>query len=180
MPFAIAAGGGLAGTAFALEIVRGGGRAMIIEKSAGPHHNGPHHKVCGEFLSEIAALLLRHLGVNCDLLGCSTIAKLRLDDGTSYAMAPLPFHARGLSRLRLDEVLITAATAAGVEVLRATAVEGSLRMRTAAAAFKRPEAFSRRRSCSGEREAQRARSLSPGRPAGRIQNPCDTFRGRPA
>ncbi len=69
-------------------------------------------------------MLLRYLGVDCDLLGCSTISKLRLADGTSQAMAPLPFRARGLSRLRLDEALITAATEAGVEVRRATAVEG--------------------------------------------------------
>jgi flavin-dependent dehydrogenase len=119
MLFAIAAGGGLGGCAFALEIVCGGGRAMIIEKSA-----GPHHKVCGEFLSENTALLLRHLHVDCDLLGSSKIAKLRLADGTSEATAPLPFPARGLSRFRLDEALIGAAAAAGVEVLRGTAVEG--------------------------------------------------------
>lgn len=116
---AIAAGGGLAGAAFALEVVRGGGRSMIIEKSA-----GPHHKVCGEFLSENAALLLRHLGVDCDLLGGSKIDTFRLADGTWQATAPLPFPARGLSRFRLDEALIAAAAAAGVEVLRATVVDG--------------------------------------------------------
>ena len=65
---AIAAGGGLAGAAFALEIVRCGGRAMIVEKSA-----GPHHKVCGEFLSENAAVLLRYLGVDCDQLGSNKV-----------------------------------------------------------------------------------------------------------
>jgi len=116
---AIAAGGGLAGAAFALEIVRGGGRSMIIEKSA-----GPHHKVCGEFVSEDAALLLRNLGVDCDLLGSSRIDHLRLADGAWRARVPLPFHARGLSRFRLDEALIAAAAAAGVEVLRGTSVEG--------------------------------------------------------
>jgi flavin-dependent dehydrogenase len=123
---AIAAGGGLAGTAFALEIVRGGGRSMIIEKSA-----GPHHKVCGEFLSENAALLLRHLGVDCDLLGSNTISKFWLADGTWQAMAQLPFQARGLSRFRLDEALIAAAAATGVEVLRGTVVEGIIEERGA-------------------------------------------------
>jgi len=116
---AIAVGGGLAGAAFALEIVRGGGRAMIIEKSA-----GPHHKVCGEFLSENAVFLLQHLGVDCDLLGSSSIDQFRLADGAWRATATLPFHARGLSRFRLDEALIAAATAAGVEVLRGIRVEG--------------------------------------------------------
>ncbi len=116
---AIAAGGGLAGAAFALEVVRCGGRAMIVEKSA-----GPHHKVCGEFLSENAALLLGHLGVDCDRLGCSKVETLRLADGASQVTAPLPFQGRGLSRFRLDEALLIAAQAAGVEVLRATVVEG--------------------------------------------------------
>ena len=116
---AIAAGGGLAGAAFALEIVRGGGRSLIIEKSV-----GPHHKVCGEFLTENAALLLRYLGVDCDLLGSSKVDKFRLADGTWQATAPLPFTARGLSRFRLDEALIAAAAAAGAEVLRATSIEG--------------------------------------------------------
>jgi menaquinone-9 beta-reductase len=116
---AIAAGGGLAGAAFALEIVRGGGRAMIVEKSA-----GPHHKVCGEFLSENAGMLLRHLGVDCDRLGSSKVDRLRLADGASQVTAPLPFPARGLSRFRLDEALLVAAEVAGVEVLRATVVEG--------------------------------------------------------
>ena len=109
---AIAAGGGLAGAAFALEVVRCGGRAMIVEKSA-----GPHHKVCGEFLSENAALLLGHLGVDCDRLGCSKVETLRLADGASQVTAPLPFQGRGLSRFRLDEALLAAAQAAGVEVL---------------------------------------------------------------
>ncbi len=116
---AIAAGGGLAGAAFALEVVRCGGRAMIVEKSA-----GPHHKVCGEFLSENAALLLAHLGVDCDRLGCSKVETLRLADGASQVTAPLPFQGRGLSRFRLDESLLAAAQAAGVEVRRATVVEG--------------------------------------------------------
>ena len=116
---AIAAGGGLAGAAFALEVVRCGGRAMIVEKSA-----GPHHKVCGEFLSENAALLLGYLGVDCDRLGCSKVETLRLADGPSQVTARLPFQGRGLSRFRLDEALLAAAAAAGVEVLRATVVEG--------------------------------------------------------
>ena len=49
---AIAAGGGLAGSAFALELARHGASAMIFERMP-----GPHHKVCGEFLSDRAQAL---------------------------------------------------------------------------------------------------------------------------
>ena len=115
----IAAGGGLAGAAFAIEIARGGGRAMIIEKTA-----GPHHKVCGEFLSGNALVLLRGLGVDVHALGGSHVTRLGLADRATRATADLPFEASGLSRFRLDEALLQAAQAAGVEVLRSTTVDG--------------------------------------------------------
>ena len=168
---AIAAGGGLAGAAFALEIVRGGGRSMIIEKSA-----GPHHKVCGEFLSENAALLLRHLGVDCDLLGSNKVDKLRLADGTWQVTAPLPFQARGLSRFRLDEALLVAAQAAGVEVLRATVVEGIVedprRSRSTTGGTFRADAVA---LASGKHNV---RGFSrPRRTAGGVQDACEPVRG---
>lgn len=114
----IAAGGGLAGTAFAMELARAGAQVTIIERTP-----GPHHKVCGDFLSGEAKTLLRHLGVDLDQLGGSPIRTLSLADRTSEARAPLPFDALGLSRFRLDEALLEAAAARGVTVLRNTIVE---------------------------------------------------------
>lgn len=116
---AIAIGGGLAGAAFAIEVARSGGRALVIERSS-----GAHHKVCGEFLSANARLLLTYLGISCIRLGGSPIASLRLADRTLQATAPLPFEATGISRFRLDEALLATAQDAGVEVVRASVVEG--------------------------------------------------------
>lgn len=116
---AIAAGGGLAGTAFAIELARAGAKVTLIERTA-----GPHHKVCGDFLSGEAQALLRHLGIDLLALGGNAIKTLSLADRSSEARAPLPFEAVGLSRFCLDETLLAAAANAGVTVLRGTTVEG--------------------------------------------------------
>jgi flavin-dependent dehydrogenase len=54
LPF-IAVGGGLAGSAFALELARNGAPVMVQESSG-----APHHKVCGEFLSAEAQSLIAY------------------------------------------------------------------------------------------------------------------------
>ena len=46
MSEAIVVGGGLAGSAFAIELARQGRAVIVLEKTT-----GAHHKVCGEFLS---------------------------------------------------------------------------------------------------------------------------------
>jgi flavin-dependent dehydrogenase len=92
---------------------------MIVERTT-----GPHHKVCGDFLSGEAKALLRHAGLDPEALGGSAIRTLSLADRTSEVRAPLPFDAVGLSRFRLDEALLDAADACGVTVLRGTTVEG--------------------------------------------------------
>jgi 2-polyprenyl-6-methoxyphenol hydroxylase-like FAD-dependent oxidoreductase len=56
---AVAVGGGLAGAAFALELARNGYPAVILERA-----RAPHHKVCGEFLSAEAQILLQVLGLD--------------------------------------------------------------------------------------------------------------------
>jgi flavin-dependent dehydrogenase len=116
---AVAAGGGLAGAAFALELARRGRRVTVVERTA-----GSHHKVCGEFLSDRAQALLGYLGVDVGLLAGSAIGTLSLSNRARQAAAPLPFRAVGVSRLLLDETLLKAAEDAGAEVWRATTVEG--------------------------------------------------------
>jgi flavin-dependent dehydrogenase len=120
---AIAIGGGLAGAAFALELARGGARVAVIERTG-----GASLKVCGDFLSREAQELLGHLGLDTAALGAANITALRLVTGERRATGSLPFAARGLSRLRLDEALLGKAQAAGAEVIRgdaATALEPS-------------------------------------------------------
>jgi flavin-dependent dehydrogenase len=114
---AIAVGGGLAGAAFALELARRGRRVAVIERTA-----APTLKVCGDFLSREARELLAHLGLDIAALGATRITTLRLVTAERTASAELPFAAAGLSRLALDEALLAAAQAAGVEVIRGEAV----------------------------------------------------------
>ena len=115
-PF-IAVGGGLAGAAFALELARNGAPVLLLEST-----RSPHHKVCGEFLSEEAQTLLSYLGVDVHTMGASSIGTFRLAAGASYAEAPLPFRAAGYSRYRLDQALLEQAATAGAEIRRGMTV----------------------------------------------------------
>jgi len=115
-PF-IAIGVGLAGASFALELARNGAHAVVLEST-----RAPHHKVCGEFLSEEAQVLLAYLGLDVTAMGASSMGIFRLGAGTRYAEAPLPFRAAGYSRNRLDQALLDRAEAAGVEVRRGVTV----------------------------------------------------------
>ena len=118
---AIAVGGGLAGSAFALELARHGARVAVIERT--PH---AQLKVCGDFLSAEAQHLLAYLGLEVAGMGATHIETFRLVTGKQSATATLPFAGAGLSRLALDEVLLNAAQAAGAEIFRgegATALE---------------------------------------------------------
>jgi flavin-dependent dehydrogenase len=112
-------GGGIAGSAFALEMARAGRRVIVLERA-----HGPHHKVCGEFLSCEAQAALMSLGLDMKALGASPIANFRLVTGERHATTPLPFSAVGLSRLTLDEALLAAAERAGATIVRGTSVAG--------------------------------------------------------
>jgi flavin-dependent dehydrogenase len=115
----IAVGGGLAGAAFALELARNGRSVILLERT-----RGPHHKVCGEFLSAEAQTALASVGLDVQALGASAIARFRLVTGERHATTPLPFAAAGISRLRLDEALLFAAERAGATIVRDTTVAG--------------------------------------------------------
>jgi flavin-dependent dehydrogenase len=115
----VAVGGGLAGSAFALELARSGRRVVVIERT-----RSPTHRVCGEFLSGETQSLLQAYGLDLRALGATSIARLRLVTGRRQAVAPLPFAAAGLSRYRLDEALLSLAQRAGATVIRGVAVTG--------------------------------------------------------
>lgn len=115
-PF-ITVGGGLAGTAFALELVRNGADVLVLESSA-----VPKHKVCGEFLSAEVQTLLDYLGLDLKPLGATSAGTFRLVAGNRKAEVPLPFRGAGLSRFCLDHSLLQAAEAAGAEVKRGVTV----------------------------------------------------------
>jgi menaquinone-9 beta-reductase len=134
-PF-IALGGGLAGAAFAVELARNGAPVLVLEGT-----RGPHHKVCGEFLSAEAQGLLAYLGLELDALGATSVSGFRLATRGRQAQAPLPFRGAGLSRYRLDQVLLQAAEEAGAIVERGVTVsemkpsEGSVTLRAGSRKF---------------------------------------------
>lgn len=109
----VVVGGGLAGAAAAIQLARAGRSVQLIERNA-----EAHHKVCGEFLSSEAQTYLARLGIDLDALGASTITSARIICNQIVAKADLPFIARGLSRKRLDEALLTAAATRGARLDR--------------------------------------------------------------
>lgn len=115
----IVIGGGPAGSAFAIELARNGLDVQLIERTS-----GPHHKVCGEFLSGDTMALLRYLEVDPFALGAVPTTDLRIINGHRTRTMPLPFAAAALSRYRLDETLLQTAAASGVRVVRGKMVRG--------------------------------------------------------
>lgn len=111
-------GGGLAGAMAALRLSTAGRDVMLIEKE-----RGPHHKVCGEFLSPEAVSYLRLAGVDPLRLGAAGIDRLRLSAKSRLIETLLPFRACSLSRCVLDRALLARAEEAGCEVRRGATVQ---------------------------------------------------------
>ena len=110
-PDALIVGGGLAGGALAAALAAAGRSVVLLEREA-----GPHHKVCGEFLSREAVLYLTALGVDPVGLGACRIHSVRLFSGNGVATGSLPFPALSLSRRALDFALLGRAADAGAEI----------------------------------------------------------------
>jgi flavin-dependent dehydrogenase len=111
---ALVIGGGLAGGAVAAELARAGRSVTLLEREA-----GPHHKVCGEFLSREALLYLSALGLDPLAFGAARIHAVRLLSGRRTVTVDLPFPALSVSRYVLDEALLALARRAGVDIRRA-------------------------------------------------------------
>ena len=112
-------GGGVAGGAVAIALAQAGRQVVLLERE-----DGPHDKVCGEFLSREAVLYLNALGVDPRALGARTIDRLRLAAGGRVASIGLPFPALSLSRCALDAALLARAAAVGADVRTGAAVLG--------------------------------------------------------
>jgi flavin-dependent dehydrogenase len=111
-------GGGPAGSMLAIRLAAAGRKAVLLEKE-----RSAHHKVCGEFLSREAVEYLHQAGIDPLALGAAKIRRVRHSVGRSVVEAALPFTALSLSRLALDEALLTRAAEMGCNVQRGAFVE---------------------------------------------------------
>lgn len=106
-------GGGPAGAAAAIDLARGGMRPTLIERS---RETGD--ALCGGFLSWRSLETLTSLGVEADALNRAPVRRLRLFARDRMIEADLPRPARGVSRRRLDTLLLERAAAAGAGIER--------------------------------------------------------------
>jgi flavin-dependent dehydrogenase len=118
----IVAGGGPSGASAACALAAAGRDVVLLERSA-----GPHHKVCGEFLSIETQAILRQLGVDPAAQGAVPVETVGIHIGRRQTAARLPFRALSLSRLRLDHALLARAREAGADVRTDVAVQRVVR-----------------------------------------------------
>jgi flavin-dependent dehydrogenase len=127
----VIAGGGPAGSTCARELARRGFAVTLVERSV-----FPRRKVCGEYLNTGAVRLLDELGTGPAVRAAAfPLRGIRLVPPRAPAVElPFPGTALALARETLDAILLDAARASGVTVLRAH-VEDVLREGERAAGF---------------------------------------------
>src|SRR5262249_61272654 len=96
----IIVGGGPAGAATACGLAGLGREVLLVERAS-----GPHHKVCGEFLSIETQAQLRRLGVEPVALGAVEINEIAVYSASGAVTTAWPFRALSLSRYRRDAAL---------------------------------------------------------------------------
>jgi menaquinone-9 beta-reductase len=110
-------GGGPAGAATAIRLARVGAEPMLLERNA-----ATGDALCGGFLSWATLEQLRALGITPEMLGGTTVRTLALFDARRCVRLLLPAPAMGVSRRRLDSVLLNGAEQAGAHIQRGNAV----------------------------------------------------------
>ncbi|RJF93741.1 NAD(P)/FAD-dependent oxidoreductase [Sphingomonas cavernae] len=117
-------GGGPAGAAAAITLARHGAAPLLIERA---RETGD--ALCGGFLSWRSIDRLETLGVSRDALGGHAIERVRIFAGTKRGEVPLPGRAVGVSRRKLDTLLLARAVAQGACVERGVAARRAERGR---------------------------------------------------
>lgn len=114
----IITGGGLAGLCSAIVLARANKKVLLIEKK-----EYPHHKVCGEYISNEVLSYLCKLGFDPFQHGAAKISRLRISatNGKNYFM-PLDLGGFGISRYTLDHALYQLAIQSGAEIITNTRV----------------------------------------------------------
>ncbi len=107
-------GGGLAGLTAALHLNKEGLKVIVIEKNA-----YPHHKVCGEYISNEVLPYLNSLSIDIEFLQPTHIHQFQLTTSSGKSIkANLPLGGFGISRYQLDHYLYQQLIARGVTVLQ--------------------------------------------------------------
>jgi len=115
----IIVGGGLAGLTSAICLSRAGLSILVLEKNS-----YPHHKVCGEYVSNEVRPFLENLGLDLKGIGAVFIDRFSISNqkGKLYS-TKLPLGGLGISRFTLDEVLFRIAVHHGAHVKFESATE---------------------------------------------------------
>ncbi|WP_020596501.1 NAD(P)/FAD-dependent oxidoreductase [Spirosoma panaciterrae] len=107
-------GGGLAGLTAGIHLARHNLRVTLFEKQA-----YPHHKVCGEYISNEVLPYLRQLGVSVDGLNPARIQHFSLSTASGDTIeSDLPLGGFAVSRYTLDNHLAQTAIKAGVTIIQ--------------------------------------------------------------
>ena len=126
----IVVGGGPAGSAFAIALAEAGHDVLLLDKAS-----FPRHKACSEYVNPAGARLLDDLGVMDEAVraGAHRMDAMRVHAPggrhfvANFARAEPGQAALGLSRYRLDHLLIERARAAGVMIRERAHVRHLLR-----------------------------------------------------
>jgi flavin-dependent dehydrogenase len=103
-------GGGLAGLTAAIDLSCQGYDVVLFETNS-----YPHHKVCGEYISNEVRPYLRRLGIDLSIQGAVEITDFEISTVNGYmASTKLPLGGMGMSRYTLDNVLYKKAIEQGV------------------------------------------------------------------
>ena len=117
-------GAGPAGSAAAIRLLQAGERPLVIERRA-----DGGDALCGGFLSWRTLDRLAPLGLSREQLGGHPVTSLRLIAGDKARSVNLPRAAMGVSRRRLDGLMLERAETLGASVIRATASFAGGRLR---------------------------------------------------
>lgn len=109
----VVVGGGLAGLTAAIDLRLSGHSVLVVEKK--PY---PHHKVCGEYVSNEIRPYLKSLGVDLRKFGAIDITNLLMStkDGDT-ASTKLPLGGLGISRYTFDSILYDRALSLGADFI---------------------------------------------------------------
>jgi len=127
---AIVVGGGPAGSSVAAAIARGGRRVMLLDKA-----NFPRHKACSEYINSGGVQLLDEMGMLDEVIraGAHRMEAMVVHSPNGqrfvadFPKAEAGRAALGLSRHRLDHLLLERAKDAGVDVREGARVRKVLR-----------------------------------------------------